>query len=131
MPTLDQIQKIHDELGSKNTVGSYLRALNSIGVTHYSSYINDGHSEYHCTDGKTLISDAVHELYEVADKADKRQFFATKESAEQGKIGYFDMSKGFAQSGIERWAFDTQKLTISYLDKADNVIHKESVQDKA
>lgn len=130
MPTLDQIQKIHDELGHKNTVGSYLRALNSIGVTNYSSYISDGHSEYYCTDGELLVSDAVHEVFAVADKADKKQFLVIKDSAEQGKIGYIEMSKGFAESGIERWLFDTKALTISYLDKAGNTIHKESVQDK-
>jgi|GEM_PF-2442078 len=129
MPTLDQIRKIHDELGNADTLASYLRALRSVGVSKYASFVSDGHSEYACTDSEALVSEAVHEPFTVADKADKNQFLAVMGLTENGKIGYVEMSKRLADSGIERWMFDTKELTISYLDKAGNIIHKESVED--
>ena len=32
------------------------------------------------------------------------------------------MSKGLADSGIEKWTFDTNKMTITYYDKGGNEI---------
>jgi uncharacterized protein YbcV (DUF1398 family) len=129
MPILDQIRKIHDELGNVETLASYLKALRAVGVSTYASFVSDGHSEYVCLDGETLILEAVHETFIVADKADKEQFAATMDLTESGKLGYVEMSKRLADSGIERWMFDTKELTISYLDKAENIIRKESIQD--
>jgi hypothetical protein len=40
--TLDQIAEIHDRLGARDTLGTYLLALNGIGVTTYGSYVTDG-----------------------------------------------------------------------------------------
>lgn len=129
MPTLEQVQKIHNELGHANTLGSYLQALRSIGVTKYASYVSDGHSEYYCFNGETLVSDAVHESFIVSDEVDKKSFLTTLDLSKKGKIGYVEMSKRLADSGIERWVFNTKELTISYLDKAGTVLQKESVHD--
>jgi uncharacterized protein YbcV (DUF1398 family) len=34
----------------------------------------------------------------------------------QGKTDYLEMSQGLADSGIEKWSFDTTKMTIAYYD---------------
>lgn len=129
VPTLDQIQKIHDKLGKKSTLTSYLRALHNIGVAQYVSFIIDGHSEYFCVNGEVLISDPIYDQLVIASKSDKQKFLTIMDRANSGKIGYMKMCKQFAGSGIDRWIFDTGKLTISYLDVHGQVIYRETVHD--
>jgi uncharacterized protein YbcV (DUF1398 family) len=43
----------------------------------------------------------------------------------QHKTTYLEMSKGLANSGIEKWTFDTNKMTITYYDKEGHNIETE------
>jgi uncharacterized protein YbcV (DUF1398 family) len=40
----------------------------------------------------------------------------------QGKTSYLEMSKGLAESGIEKWIFDTNRMTIAYYDREGNEV---------
>jgi uncharacterized protein YbcV (DUF1398 family) len=128
MFTFDQIADIHDRLGNKDTLGGYLRALRDIGVETYDSYIADGHSEYYGTDGQRLVGPAVHEPFAIAKTCDKEGFLRYMQQVEQGGVGYVEMSRTLANHGVEKWTFDTEKLTITYLDKAGNVLLDEKVK---
>jgi uncharacterized protein YbcV (DUF1398 family) len=128
MFTLDQIADIHDRLGNSDTLGGYLRALREIGVETYDSYITDGHSEYFGADGQKLVGPAFHEKFAIADTCDKDQFLQFMQQVEQGGVGYVEMSKALADNGVEKWTFDTEKSTITYLDKAGNVLLGEKVE---
>jgi uncharacterized protein YbcV (DUF1398 family) len=128
MFTLEQITDIHDRLGGSETLGAYLRALRDIGVETHDSYITDGHSEYFGADGQKLIGPAFHDTFAIADTCDKEQFLQYMQQVEQGDIGYVEMSKALADNGVEKWTFDTEKLTITYLDKAGNVLLGETVE---
>jgi hypothetical protein len=37
------------------------------------------------------------------------------------------MSKGLADSGVEKWIFDTSRMTIAYHDKAGNELLVEPI----
>lgn len=128
MFTLEQITDIHDRLGNSDTLGAYLGALRDIGVETYDSYIADGHSEYFGVDGQKLIGPAFHETFDIAETCDKEQFLQFMQQVEQGGVGYVEMSKALADNGVEKWTFDTAKLTITYLDKAGNVLLAEELE---
>ena len=128
MFTLEQITDIHDRLGNSDTLGGYLRALRDIGVESYDSYITDGHSEYFGADGQELVGPAFHETFPVADTCDRDEFLRFMQEVEQGGVGYVEMSKALADNGVEKWTFDTEKLTITYLDKAGNVLLAETIE---
>jgi uncharacterized protein YbcV (DUF1398 family) len=128
MFSLEQITDIHDRLGDRDTLGGYLRALRDIGVDTYDSYIADGHSEYFGADGQTLVGPAFHETFAIAETCDKEQFLQYMRQVEQGGIGYVEMSKALAGNGVEKWTFDTGKSTITYLDRAGNVLLTEIVE---
>ena len=127
MFTLDQITEIHDRLGSKNTLSPYLRALNDIGVTTYDSFVTDGHSEYFDAAGRALVGPASHERFAIAESCDRERFLAYLTKMEQTNVGYVEMSKAFAEHGVEKWTFDTERLTLTYLDRAGNVLLSENV----
>jgi uncharacterized protein YbcV (DUF1398 family) len=105
-----------------------LRALREIGVETYDSYVSDGHSEYHGADGQKLVGPAFHGTFAIAEASDKEWFLQYIKQVEQGGVGYIEMSRAFADHGVEKWSFDTEKLTTTYLDKAGNVLLGEKVE---
>lgn len=127
MPTLEQIEKIHDELGNARSLSSYLQALRGIGVVSYESFIHDGHSEYLCDDGQTLASESTHEELAISEAVDTGRFLEVLDQSAEEEIGYLDMSKGLAESGVDRWKFDTQEMTMAYLDKAGETLLNEHI----
>jgi uncharacterized protein YbcV (DUF1398 family) len=128
MFTLEQITDIHDRLGNRDTLGDYLRALRDIGVETYDSYITDGHSEYFGADGQKLVGPAFHESFAIAETCDREQLLQYMQQVEQGGVGYEEMSKALADNGVEKWQFDTEKLTITYLNKVGNALLDEKIE---
>ncbi|RTL69582.1 MAG: DUF1398 domain-containing protein [Pseudonocardiaceae bacterium] len=125
--TLEDITRIHDELGNADTLPEYLRALRDIGVRHYDSFVADGHSEYHTADGHTLASGATHTTFIVSDTCDRPAFLDFMTLVEQGGVGYEQMSRRLAELGVEKWTFDTAALTITYTDRAGRTLLSEQV----
>lgn len=127
MFSLEDITRIHDELGKADTLPEYLRALRDIGVRHYDSFVIDGHSEYHTADGRTLASEPVHSRFIVGDTCDRDAFLAYMTLVGQGGVGYEQMSQRLAELGVEKWTFDTVALTITYTDKSGRTLLSEPV----
>jgi len=118
MFTLDQITSIHDQLGNADTLFQYAQALNKLGVTRFDSYVTDGHSEYFSKDGHVVKSPSYHETFIIAKKSNEEAFHKYMRLSEEGTLGYVEMSKGFAESGVEKWTMDTDKATFTYYDKS-------------
>ncbi|MCU0416183.1 MAG: DUF1398 domain-containing protein [Cytophagaceae bacterium] len=47
MFTVEQIQAAHSKVKSGADFPSYIKEIQSLGVTHYESYVTDGHIDYH------------------------------------------------------------------------------------
>jgi uncharacterized protein YbcV (DUF1398 family) len=122
MFTLEQINEIHDRVGNPDTLSLYLRELRDIGVDRCDSFIVDGHSEYLGKDGYKVVSPPAHEELVVAETSNRETFLEHMDLVEQGKTSYLEMSQGLADSGVEKWTFDTQEMTLTYYDKAGNVM---------
>ena len=77
----------------------------------------DGHSEYYGNDNQKVVSPPVHEKFTIAKTSSREGLLRHLNLHNQGKTNYVEMSKGLAESGIEKWTFDTSKMTITYYDK--------------
>ena len=127
MFTLEQINEMHDRLGNADNLPQYLRALKAIGIEMCDSFITDGHSEYFGRNDDKVKSLPVHEVLHIAETGDRDKMLEHLEHHNQGKTSYLQMSKGLAESGIEKWTFDTSKMTITYYDKAGNEMLTEPI----
>jgi uncharacterized protein YbcV (DUF1398 family) len=127
MFTLEQINEIHDRLGRAESLAQYVKALNAIGVETYDSYILDGHSEYFGRSGYKVVSPPVHEMLTIADISDREQFLKHLNLHNQGKTSYLEMSKGLAESGIEKWTVDTKNMTMAFYDKRESEMLAETI----
>jgi uncharacterized protein YbcV (DUF1398 family) len=118
MFTLDQIDDVHARLGSAKTFAEYVQALKALGVERCDSYLTDGHSEYFGQGGHRVVSPPVHEVLSVAETGQREPFLEHLHRHEQRETSYLEMSRGLAQSGIEKWTVDTGRMTMTYYDKS-------------
>jgi uncharacterized protein YbcV (DUF1398 family) len=125
--TIEQIHDIHDRLGTMERFPDYVRALGAIGVDKYDSYLTDGHSEYFAEDGRSVVSAAVHEVLPVNDASDREKVVEHLGLHEHGRTSYLEMSRGLADSGVEKWTVDTTAMTLSYLDKQGRELLTEAI----
>jgi len=126
--TLEQIDDIHDRLGRQDTLVQYLRALHAIGVERSDSFIADGHSEYFGPGGETVIAPPTHAVLAVAGPSSRDGLVEHLARHSQGKTSYVEMSAGLAESGVEKWTFDTSALTITYYDQAGHELLVETIR---
>jgi uncharacterized protein YbcV (DUF1398 family) len=127
MFTIEEIHDIHDRLGTMERLPEYVRALSAIGVAKYDSYLTDGHSEYFAEDGRIIVSAAVHEVLPVNDASDREKVVEHLGRHELGRTSYLEMSKGLADSGVEKWTVDTKAMTLTYVDKQGRALVTEAI----
>jgi len=125
--TIEQINDLHARLGSARTLPEYVRRLKALGVERYDSYLADGHSEYFGQGGRRVVSPAVHEVLAVAETGQRETFLEHLGRHERHETTYLEMSKGLAQSGIEKWTIDTGRMTMTFYDKAGTEMLVENI----
>jgi uncharacterized protein YbcV (DUF1398 family) len=118
MFTIEQINDLHAQLGSARTLPEYVRALKALGVERYDSYLADGHSEYFGQGGHRVVSPPVHDVLPVAATGQRETFLQHLGRHERRETTYLEMSRGLAQSGIEKWTVDMGRMTMTFYDKA-------------
>ena len=118
MFNLEQIDEIHDRFGRADALLQYLQALKAIGVDKYDTFITDGHSEYYGENDHTVSSPPGHKTLNVAKTGNREKLLEHLDLHKRHQTNYLEMSIGLADSGIEKWTFDTSNMTISYYDKA-------------
>jgi uncharacterized protein YbcV (DUF1398 family) len=128
--TIKQIDDIHTRLGKAETLFDYLSALAVIGVETYDSYVTDGHSEYFGKYGYKVVSSPSHEKLPIAETSHKDSLLEHLARHEQGQTTYLEMLQGLAESGIEKWTFDTSNMTMAYCDKAGNEVLVETISQQ-
>lgn len=70
---------------------------------------------------------AVHDELTVADSSDRDAFLDHLRRHEQGETSYLEMSKGLADSGIERWTVDTHAMTMTFYDRSGDMLLVEQI----
>jgi uncharacterized protein YbcV (DUF1398 family) len=127
MFTIEQIDDLHARLGSAKTFPEYVLALKGLGVRRYDSYLTDGHSEYFGQGGHRVFSQPAHEGLVVAETGLRDTFLQHLRRHELRETTYLEMSRGLAQSGIEKWTVDTERMTMTFYDKAGRVMLVEQI----
>ena len=63
----------------------------------------------------------------IADTSDREDILKHLRLHEQGETSYVEMSRGLAESGIEKWTVDTNKMTMTFCDKAGKQLLIEAI----
>jgi uncharacterized protein YbcV (DUF1398 family) len=115
-------------LGSAKTFREYVLALKALGVERSDSYLVDGHSEYFGQGGYSVVSPPVHEVLAVAETCEPETFLEHLGRHERRETSYLEMSRGLAESGIEKWSVNTGRMTMTFYDKAGREMLVEKIE---
>ena len=127
MFTADQIKEAHSKVRSGADFPAYIREIKAMGVTHYESYVSDGHNDYHGENGHTVKVPAKYDALVVADQTDQEQFKTDLKAHQQGKTDYRTFCSDCAKSGIEKWIVSIDQMTCTYYDKTGNELFMEMI----
>tara|TARA_R110002020_G_scaffold79969_5_gene199824 strand:- start:563 stop:955 length:393 start_codon:yes stop_codon:yes gene_type:complete len=127
MFTVEQIELAHGKVKSGAEFPKYIQEIKEIGVTSFETWVIDSHTEYSGNDGFQTKSKPKYENLQIADFCDKDKFEKYLKTHQKGETDYFTFCKHCAETGIEKWNVNLDKMTCIYYDKAGNEILLEIV----
>jgi len=125
--TVEQLKVAHSKVKSGADFPAYIREIKEMGVTHYETYVNDGHTNYYGANNYAAKVPAKYDTMTIAQSAKMDVFKAELLSHQQGKTDYLAFIKMCAETGIEKWEICMDKMTCTYFDKAGNQILVEQI----
>ncbi len=127
MFSIEQIRAAHSKVKSGADFPAYIKAIKAMGVTHYETFVADGHTEYYGENDFKAVAPGKYEPIFVFDTCNADQFKTDLKAHQQGKSDYQTFIDQCAQNGVEKWAVDMTKMTCTYFDKTDNEILTETI----
>jgi uncharacterized protein YbcV (DUF1398 family) len=127
MFTLDQIKEVHARVKSGKDFPFYIQELIQLGLTGYSTYVSDGHTEYSGKNNQRLKSEAGYMPLKVADTSDQTAFIQYLKIHQEGQTDYPRFCRDSALTGVEKWTVDMQEMTCTYFDKSGAALLVEKI----
>jgi uncharacterized protein YbcV (DUF1398 family) len=127
MFTIDQIKAAHLRVKSGADFPNYVHDLITLGVVNYSTYVNDGHTEYFGKDNYHIQTDARYAEMHVAEKSDMERFKYRLKIHQQGQTDYPTFCNDCVETGVEKWIVDMTALTCTYFDKTGKIMLVERI----
>ena len=127
MFTIEQITEAHSKVKSGADFPAYIQELKKIGVTHYETFVADGHTNYYGTNNYKITSPVKYETLTIAEVSNKERFIADLKAHQNGKTDYLTFCNDSSRSGIEKWSVCMDEMTCIYFDKAGNKILTEEI----
>jgi uncharacterized protein YbcV (DUF1398 family) len=126
MFTVEQIKAAHSKVKSGADFPSYIREIKQMGVTHYEAYVSDGHIDYHGANHTAKVPEKYEPLT-IANETNMEEFKSQLLAHQQGKTDYLTFIKMCADTGIEKWMIDMDKMTCTYYDKSGSEVLVEQI----
>jgi len=127
MFTVEQIKAAHSKVKSGADFPAYIQDLKKLGVTHYETFVSDGHTDYYGANDYKTSATAKYGILGIRGTSNTEQFKADLRAHQQGKTDYMTFCNDCAKSGIEKWEVCMDKMTCTYHDKVGNKILVEEI----
>lgn len=127
MFTVEQLKRAHSKVKSGADFPSYIQEIKLLGVTHYETYVTDGHIDYHGPNDYTAKVPAKYEPITIADISRGEEFKTELIAHQQGKTDFLTFIKMCASFGVDKWVISMDKMKCTYFDKSGNVILVEQI----
>lgn len=127
MFTIDQILSAHSKVKSGADFPAYIRDLKKLGVTSYTAFVRDGHTEYCGTDDFKAVSHPKYETLEISQNVNADVFKSDLKTHQQGQSDYLTFCGQAAKSGVEKWTCDLEEMTCVYFDGDGNEVLAEQI----
>ncbi len=129
MFTVEQIKSAHSLVKSGADFPAYIRTIKQLGVSHYETFVADGHIDYHGANDFSVTVPAKYDLMCIAEIPQMEVFKSELIVHQQGKTDFLTFIQMCASTGIEKWAIDMDQMTCTYFDKAGNEVFVEKIPE--
>lgn len=127
MFTVEQIEFAHSKVTSGAEFPKYIQEIKEIGVTAFETWVSDSHTDYFGKNNFQTKSEPKYEKLTISDSSNKDKFKEYLVIHQKGETDYFTFCKHCAETGIEKWIVNLEKMTCIYYDKLENEILVEYV----
>jgi uncharacterized protein YbcV (DUF1398 family) len=127
MFTLEQIKEAHGKVKSGADFPVYIQDLKKLGVSHYETFVIDGHTNYYGANDYKITSPPKYDTLVLAKTSDKEKFKLDLMVHQSGKTDYPTFCNDAAKSGVEKWVVVMDKMTCSYFDLSGNKLLVEEI----
>ena len=127
MFTIKQIEVAHSKVKSGADFPKYIKEIKEIGVIGFETWVIDGHTNYFGKNGFQTKSEPMYGILTIAKETDKNKFSQYLKIHQKGETDYFTFCKHCAETGIEKWVVNLDKMICTYFDKSENEILIENV----
>ena len=127
MFTVEQIEQAHQKVKSGADFPKYIQEIKQLGVTGFETWVKDSHTEYFGANSYQTQSKPQYEELIIAEKSNNQKFVDYLKKHQRGETNYFTFCQHCAETGIEKWLVDLDKMTCTYFDKAGNEILVEQI----
>ena len=127
MFTVEQIETAHRKIKSGAEFPKYIQEIKEIGVIAFETWVIDSHTKYFGKNDFQTKSKPKYEELAIANISDKEKFHRYLETHQNGETDYFTFCNHCAETGIEKWMVDLNKMTCTYYDIAGNEILQENI----
>jgi len=117
MFTIDQIKASFSKTKTGADFPRYIQDIIKLGVTGYTTYVIDGHTQYFGKGDYRIQTDARYIGFEIATTSDVERFKQSLKAHQQGHTDFLTFCKDCAETGVEKWIVDTIAMTCTYFDK--------------
>lgn len=122
MFTVEQIELAHSKIKSGTEFPKYIKEIKELGVTAFETWVIDSHTKYFGKNDFQTKSKPKYEALYVTDFSNKEKFEDYLKIHQKGETDYFTFCTHCAETGIEKWIVNLEKMTCTYFDKAENEI---------
>lgn len=127
MFTAEQIEKAHGNVKSGADFPKYIQEIKGLGVKSFEPWVKDSHTVYFGENNFSTNSKSKYDDLIISENCSKERFVTQLKEHQQGKTDYFTFCKDCAETGIEKWVVNLEKMTCIYYDKNGNEILVENI----
>lgn len=127
MFTVEQIEQAHQKVKSGADFPKYIQEIKQLGVTGFETWVQDSHTEYFGANEYQTQSNPQYEELTIAEISDNPKFVDYLKKHQRGETNYYTFCQHCAETGIEKWIVDLEKMTCTYFDKTGNEILVEQI----
>lgn len=127
MFSLEEIKNAHSKVKSGADFPIYIQDLKKLGITQYSTFVSDGHTEFLGQNNYHITSEGNYKTLDIHEVANSQQFKDALKAHQEGKTDYPTFCKDCAHAGIKKWTVSILQRTCIYFDKSENKVLLENI----
>lgn len=127
MFTLKQIEYAHSKVASGADFPKYIQEIKGLGVLAFETWVIDSHTSYFGANSFCIQSLPQYEQLTISPNSNKDVFIHYLKMHQMGETDYTSFCKQCAETGIEKWTVDIEKMTCIYYDRDENQILVETI----